>query len=53
MLQMENMIHKCRVGCNKGAHVYTGVIVGTIVYAYDIEGSLQGICLKVMVSIGE
>ena len=25
----------------------------TLVYAYDIEGSMQGICLKVIVPIGE
>ena len=27
--------------------------MGTLVYSYDIEGPMQGICLKVIVPIGE
>ena len=33
--------------------VLLGIIFPTLVYAYDIEGSMQGICLKVIVPIGE
>ncbi len=39
-------------GCG-GNEVYAGIHKGTLVYAYDIEGSMQGICLKVIVPIGE
>ena len=38
---------------NDGSLVYVYVYLGTLVYAYDIEGSMQGICLKVIVPIGE
>ena len=38
---------------NYASLVYAYVIEGTLVYAYDIEESLQGICLKVIVPIGE
>ena len=38
---------------NVGAVVLSGILHGTLVYAYDIEESLQGICLKVIVPIGE
>ena len=33
--------------------VYAGIHQGTIVYAYHIEGPMQGICLKVIVPIEE
>jgi len=33
--------------------VLSGIYHATLVYAYDIEGSMQGICLKVIVPIGE
>ena len=33
--------------------VLVGIIFPTLVYVYDIEGSMQGICLKVIVPIGE
>jgi hypothetical protein len=36
-----------------GSHVYASMNQGALVYAYDIEGSMQGICLKVIVPIGE
>ena len=39
--------------CNEGALYDVPIIMGTLVYAYDIEGSMQGICLKVIVPIGE
>ena len=38
---------------SEGSNGINGITFPSVVYAYDIEGPMQGICLKVIVPIGE